>query len=1310
MHSNTMKAGNKDGKSGIFLIDSDYMYVSGTERASYFSKRKHYDYLEGGKLYVRLRMCNPFYGKETQVLGLRCSIFNQDMSLQKEKSVNAFFLYHKPVVECVVSFSEEEFLFPKDKSVGVLVETDDYEGIFGEFFMFMDVPDLDNWCDINHAYIENFALKRVNKESGKVSDEIDTDFNSVDIRDLKNIRIEMDIARNDTIDGYEPEFEISFYDHDERLIRNFVEVAKSSNPTDKSKCRIECNLIADDDVFVWTHQTYKLNVKFMNYIVEEANLRVVDLSNSEEQTYDESDEYDESFEDQLAESSEPAAEVKKEERDPYDYFKLSSLNLYRQDTLSNMSEGDSLESHITFKEGTDCDIVIYAFFDMLKEIKESVMALDMTFNLYDSTGRLLHSSPARMSKEETGEEEQSLCAMATLSREGFGAWTKGMYRVEGSLWGQTVISIRFEVCNKETYGTYDPIASQPRIGKGGRKIVKEVSDARKTLNELVGLKRIKEKINALGHLQEFGGMRAKAGLPFKKVSLHACFLGPSGTGKTTVAGLIGQIYKEMGLLSSGHVVYEERSTLIGRYYDSELKETERAIRNAEGGVLFIDEAYSLFVEDDVKDPGHKVIEALLTALSDENKRDWMLILAGYPKDMEKLLNCNQGLKSRVQDRFYFDELTEDELVEVADLYCRRNNFSFTPEAHRALESAISDIYATRDKMFGNARDINNLMEKQVIPAMATRLCGMEDLPTEKQLRTIEKADIPVIKKTYSSRKMDKLNRMVGLGELKQSISSHLNFVRMVNQRMSHGLYTSMPPLHMIFSGNPGTGKSTVAEFMGEIYASMGVLSHGEVIKVEKRDLVSPHVGETEKKMSEILERAKGNVLFIDEAYQLWSPEVGNDFGRIVVDSLLTTLANDRIDMIVILAGYTNEMERLLSMNSGLRSRFPYTFHFKDYSAEELIEIADMVVKREKFVLSPVARKRLESLIRREVSKKNDSFGNARFVNRMIMTKILPAMASRLAALEEVPTKKQLTTIVAEDIPISAEEVESEQLGGFDEAAISVALKRLDAMVGLKNVKRTVHNFVDVARYLSHERQQYFGNHLMKWNFVGNSGTGKSTVAKIMADILKGMGLIDKSNVVEVKGEEFYNVNEYRCDEILRKAMERSKYGLLFIDSDAPMFKNANAWTLSGEQLRIKLAALTAEVGGNGAVIIAEHRSPNFAMVQSLAKNGILDFDKTLIFDDYTPEELFEILAIQLKKHRAELTSQAADKMLKYIGSLCENRTLSLANARTMKLLAESIIQISLLRESKDPSAAKGQIILDDVQSFEWHKPVGKIGY
>ena len=987
----------------------------------------------------------------------------------------------------------------------------------------------------------------------------------------------------------------------------------------------------------------------------------------------------------------------------FDVLRVERMAFFPGLKAVNPANCNTTTGYITFKNEQSLQVNAHCY--LSSTIGENISDYKLRYSLYDQTGKLIDSQEADMDEDYNNKTFAAICGFASCDKYDL---TDGRYKVELTALDKTIMVATFAVGSYSLEGEAD-VAQVTSMLRANALIDYSSDKALDKLEQMVGLKRVKEKIHSLSRLSTLAQRRKEMGLPVKSAPLHARFVGNPGTGKTTIAEIIGQVYKDLGLLSRGHVIRVERRNLVGRYYDSELRATEQAIESAQGGVLFIDEAYSLYVPDDPRDPGKHVLEALLTALSDEKRRDWMLVLAGYPEEIEQMLNANPGIKSRVNESFFFDDYDIDELMQIADLYCKRNKFRMSAEVRKHLYSVVARDYGARDKHFGNARYINNLMEQTITANMAHRVSCIEN-PTKAQLQTIEVSDIPSLREEKpKSKGMAGLNQMVGLSNLKHSLSQHLNMVKLANMRMKRGLHTQMPPLHMVFTGNPGTGKTTVADFLGEIYASMGLLSKGDVIRVEKSDLVGSHVGETERKMKSILNRAKGNILFIDEAYQLYAKEGQNDYGENVIDSLLTTLANDKIDMIVILAGYPKDMERLLDMNVGLRSRFPYTFHFEDYSVEELHKIALQRATADSYVFTRKAEELLKSLIKREVLRKRSSFGNARFVTRLLSSEILPRMATRLSNLESEPTKRQLKTIVAEDIPISNEEAARIENGGFDDEAIDAALKKLDSLVGQQGVKRAIRNFVDIARYLNSAGEKFVGKGPLKWNFVGNTGTGKSTVAEILAEILKAMNLLDKGNVIEVRGEQIFNVSEYQCDQVLRQAMELSRHGLLFIDGDAPEFRNMYEYRLTSEQLRIKLTSLVAETGGQGALVIAECNSPRQTVANSLTINGIYDFDHTFFFDDYSAEELFEILCRRLSKHRLKFTPEAEAKMRNYIDQLCTNRTLSFANARTMKHLARTIYEQVILRASKDPSSPRNRVTLEDVEGYNWQQP-RKIGY
>lgn len=898
-----------------------------------------------------------------------------------------------------------------------------------------------------------------------------------------------------------------------------------------------------------------------------------------------------------------------------------------------------------------------------------------------------------------------------------GRYVLGVYYRDNRFVDDYFIKITFTVGLWNVAGTYDSAKIKREILSemeqeavaAAREACEEEKSALEKLHSLIGLDEVKKEIEDLRQQLQLAKKREAMGLPADMPFLHARFYGNPGTGKTTVAKLLGQIYKDMGLLSKGHVVFAERKTLIaGRWYDSANAATMEAIDKAKGGILFIDEAYNLAVPEDPRDPGQDIISSLLTVLSDESKKDWMLILAGYPDKMEKMMTQNEGFKSRVPNVFHFNDYAPDDLLQIAHKYCREHVYTLTPEAEEHLKAVIERDYAKRSKNFDNGRYVINLLEATVIKRMGKRLAGVAN-PIREMITTILPEDIPSLKDLKRSRKLDMLNNMVGLTQLKESIQNHLNYVKLCNNRMMVGLGSQMPPLHMVFTGNPGTGKTTVADFMGEIYASMGILSEGNVLKYTKKDLVGFWIGDTEKTLRELFKRAKGNVLFIDEAYELNPHGDEKDRGRIILDALVDELGNDNADMIVILAGYRKEMEELLECNPGLKSRFPNVFHFNDYSVDELMKIALSSKVAEGYIFTPTAKQRLEAYIRREVLKKQKGFGNGRFVNRLISGTILPRMATRLSGVEN-PTKKQLQTIVAEDIPITAAETMAVNETGFNDTLINESLAKLDALVGLHKVKQAIHNFVDVARYRHSIGEKFVGSEILKWSFTGNTGTGKSTVARILADILKGMNLLAKGNFVEVKGEQIFNVSEYACDQVLKSAVDRSRYGMLFIDSDAPEFRDRGGYTLTNEQLKIKLMQLTAEHGGAGAIIIAECTAKRQALVSSMTSNGVYEFDHTFVFDDYTPGELYQILAQCLAAHKVRFTPEATACIKKYISAMAADKGAEVANARIMKLLSRTIYEIIMLRESRDTTTPRRTVCLGDVERFEWKKASGGIGY
>lgn len=256
-----------------------------------------------------------------------------------------------------------------------------------------------------------------------------------------------------------------------------------------------------------------------------------------------------------------------------------------------------------------------------------------------------------------------------------------------------------------------------------------------------------------------------------------------------------------------------------------------------------------------------------------------------------------------------------------------------------------------------------------------------------------------------------LAELIGLDNIKKEVNNLINMVSVHKMRESHGLKAADMSLHMVFTGNPGTGKTTIARMMARIYRSLGVLSKGQLVEVDRSGVVAGYVGQTAAKTSKVIESAIGGVLFIDEAYSL-SSKSENDFGLEAIDTLLKAMEDKRDDLIVIVAGYDELMDGFIHSNPGLESRFNRYMHFDDYSVDEMLQILDLQLKKGQYTLDEAAKSAVRNYIE-AANTSSTAFGNARGV-RNIFEKLLVEQANRIAAMTEI-TKDDLLTITEADV-------------------------------------------------------------------------------------------------------------------------------------------------------------------------------------------------------------------------------------------------------------------------------------------------------
>ena len=515
------------------------------------------------------------------------------------------------------------------------------------------------------------------------------------------------------------------------------------------------------------------------------------------------------------------------------------------------------------------------------------------------------------------------------------------------------------------------------------------------LDTMTGLEVVKARVREYAQYLKFLKLRKEKGFEDDAPNnLHVVFTGNPGTGKTTVARMLGRIYKKLGLLSRGHIHEVDRADIIGEYIGQTAPKMKAAIDKARGGILFIDEAYALIrSEEDKKDYGREAVEILVKELSAEIV-DFALVVAGYPQEIETFLRSNPGLKSRLTMRFEFPDYTPDELMEIALRNAENISVKLEPEAQEYLSKQLTEAYRNRDRSFGNARYALSLINeaKMNLGLRIMRSDEIESLSRE-ELSTVQTDDVVEIFEPHRRRKvelpieeellqtaMQELDSLIGLEKVKSDIHDLVRLVRFYKEIGKDVLHRFS--LHSVFTGNPGTGKTTVARIVGKIYKALGILERGTLTECDRQSLVADYIGQTATKTAEVIDQAKGGVLFIDEAYAL-AQGGANDFGREAIDTLLKRMEDLRGELVVIAAGYPDNMRQFLESNPGLKSRFDRRLEFSDYSPDELLAIARQMFQSEEIAPTSEAEAQLRQFFDHLSQSANKYFGNARAVRKVV---------------------------------------------------------------------------------------------------------------------------------------------------------------------------------------------------------------------------------------------------------------------------------------------------------------------------------------
>ena len=823
---------------------------------------------------------------------------------------------------------------------------------------------------------------------------------------------------------------------------------------------------------------------------------------------------------------------------------------------------------------------------------------------------------------------------------------------------------------------------------------RSLEDILSDLDRYIGMDEVKNAVKEIAFTVHNNIKRAQRGLgEQEKVGIHIVLTGNPGTGKTTIARKLGEILESIGYLDSGHVVEVDRSKMVSPYQGETPKVVDHLCDKALGGILFVDEAYTLAPLSsggDKDQQGTQALEQLMKRMEDDRGK-FVVIAAGYRTEMENLFRINPGVRSRFSYFLNIDDYTPDQLFQIMMVFAKEKKYQFTPDAQELTRKMITELYNSRDKDFANGRTMRQLFDK-ICAKQAERLQHV-DISTlsNEQLMQIDVKDIPyeAPQAVNYTEVLAKLNGMVGLAGVKKEIS---NLAAFLNLQIRRGETNTFQGKHYVFTGNPGTGKTTVARIMADVFRTLGILSRGQLVEADRSKLVAGFAGQTAIKTNQLIDSALGGVLFIDEAYTLKSNDQ-DSFGAEAIDTLLKRLEDDRGKFICIVAGYTDNMHDFIDTNPGLKSRFTQTIHFDDYTPDELTQIFLNLAKGKNFTVDEETQGTIHRQFEQLYLRRDKNFGNAREARR-IFDQAVEKQSQRLVNMMGNPDFKDedMYRITSADLELEA----AEKARPLDEV-----LNELDEFIGMRSVKNMIRRLAVQSMFMKQRAAMGAGSvQQMALNFIltGNPGTGKTSVARKMGEVLQAMDILPTSRVIEASRATLVGKYMGETPKIVNNMCDKAMGGILFIDE---------AYTLSSENDQYGKEAIDTlmkrmeDDRGKFVVIAAGYQNE---MEQFLAVNpGLASrFTHKMHIDDYNEDELLAIFKKMAAKDNYHLSPEAEFKLLDAICRRVVSKDASFGNAREIRNMLDATIQqlsmrVSQMQQSELTQEAYQLIMPEDIR-------------
>ena len=805
---------------------------------------------------------------------------------------------------------------------------------------------------------------------------------------------------------------------------------------------------------------------------------------------------------------------------------------------------------------------------------------------------------------------------------------------------------------------------------------RSIEDILKDLDNFIGMTEVKSAVREIAYAVQNAVQRQERGLgEQEKMSMHIILTGNPGTGKTTIARKLGEILAAIGYLDSGHVVEVDRAKMVSPYQGETPKVVDRLCDKAMGGILFVDEAYTLAPVSSAGDrdnQGAQALEKLMKRMEDDRGK-FVVIAAGYRTEMENLFRINPGFRSRFNYFLNIEDYSPDELYQIMLVFAKAKKYIFSPQAEALTKKMIQEKYDSRGKDFANGRTMRSLFD-QICKKQAQRLQGADiSSMSNEQLMTIEDQDVPyeAPKAVDYKECLKALDGLVGLGGVKKEIS---NLAAFLNLQIKRGENNTFQGKHYVFTGNPGTGKTTVARIMTDVFKTLGIVSRGQLVEADRAKLVAGYSGQTAIKTNQLVDEAIGGVLFIDEAYTLKSND-SDAFGAEAIDTLLKRLEDDRGKFICIVAGYTDQMHDFIDTNPGLKSRFTQTIHFEDYTPDELTQIFLNLAAGKKFTVDDNTKAAIHRQFEQLYLRRDKNFGNAREARR-IFNEAVEKQSQRLVTLMNDPNFKEedMYRLTTADLPMA----QNETARPLDEV-----LNELDEFVGMRSVKNSIRRLAVQSMFMKQRAAAGAGSvQQMSMNFIltGNPGTGKTSIARKMGEVLQAMDILPTSRVIESSRATLVGKYMGETPKIVNNMCDKAMGGILFIDE---AYTLSDGGDMYGKEAIDTLMKRMEDDRGKFVVIAAGYKDKMEEFMQ--INPGLASrFTHKLQIDDYNEDELLAIFKGMAQKDQYTLSPEAEFKLLDKIYRMVVSKNENWGNAREMRNLLDSTIQKLSERVSQMP--------------------------